>query len=350
MSRAIKKAYVRPIDFKRGRVELSHGSGGKATAQLIDELFLSAFDNSWLRELNDQARLEIPTGRVALATDSHVVTPIFFPGGDIGSLAVHGTINDVAMSGARPLYLSAAFIIEEGFALADLRSVVGSMARAANKAGVPIVTGDTKVVERGKGDGVFVTTTAIGVIPDGVDLAAEKAAPGDRILLSGTIGDHGIAVMAHRESLGFTTSLESDSSALHGLVGVVIDAAPGIHALRDPTRGGLASALNEIAEKSGTGMLLREECIPVRDEVKAACELLGLDPLHVACEGRMVVICAPHDASAVLSAMQRHPLGLEAADIGEVQAYGQHFVEMETALGGRRMVDWLSAEQLPRIC
>lgn len=345
-----KKEYVRPVDFKHGAVELCHGSGGKAMAQLIDQLFLSAFDNPWLRELNDQARLDVPPGRLALATDSHVVTPLFFPGGDIGSLAVHGTLNDVAMSGAWPLYLSAAFIIEEGFALRDLGRVVESMARASRDAAVPIVTGDTKVVERGKGDGLFVTTTAIGVIPEGVDVAAEKARPGDRILVSGTIGDHGIAVMSHRESLGFTTSLESDSCALHGLVAAVVEAAPSVHSLRDPTRGGLASALNEIAMKSGTGMLIREDDIPVRAEVKAACELLGLDPLYVACEGRALIICAPQDAPAVLAAMRQHPLGHGAAEIGEVCADAQHFVEMETAFGGRRMVDWLSGEQLPRIC
>jgi len=313
-------------------------------------VFLRAFDNPWLRELNDQARLDVPPGRLALATDSHVVTPLFFPGGDIGSLAVHGTLNDVAMSGARPLYLSAAFIIEEGFALSDLKRIVESMAGASCDAGVPIVTGDTKVVERGKGDGLFVTTTAIGVIPEGVDVAADKARPGDRILVSGSVGDHGIAVMSHRESLGFMTTLESDSRALHGLVAAVVEAVPGVHSFRDPTRGGLASALNEIAMKSGTGMLIREDDIPVRAEVKAACELLGLDPLYVACEGRVLVICAPQDSPAILAAMQQHPLGHGAAEIGEVRADAQHFVEMETTFGGRRMVDWLSGEQLPRIC
>jgi hydrogenase expression/formation protein HypE len=345
-----EKDYVRPVDFKHGKVELSHGSGGKAMAQLIDQLFLRVFDNPWLRELNDQARLDVPPGRLALATDSHVVTPLFFPGGDIGSLAVHGTLNDVAMSGARPLFLSAAFIIEEGFALADLRRVAESMADASRAAAVPVVTGDTKVVERGKGDGLFVTTTAIGVIPEGVDIAAEKACPGDRILVSGTVGDHGVAVMSHRESLGFATALESDSCALHGLVAAVVEVAPGVHSLRDPTRGGLASALNEIAVKSDTGMLIREADIPVRPEVEAACELLGLDPLYVACEGRVLVICAREDSPAVLGAMKAHPLGHGAADIGEVRADAQHFVEMETVIGGRRMVDWLSGEQLPRIC
>lgn len=350
MDSSHRKDYVRPLDFKRGKVELSHGSGGKAMAQLIDELFLRTFDNPWLRELNDQARLDVPPGRLALATDAHVVTPLFFPGGDIGSLAVHGTINDVAMSGAQPLYLSAAFIIEEGFPLADLRRVAKSMAEASRATGVPIVTGDTKVVEHGKGDGLFVTTTAVGVIPEGVDVSADKACPGDRILVSGPIGDHGIAVMSHRESLGFSTSLESDSCALHGLVAAVVGAAPGVHSLRDPTRGGLASALNEIAAQSGTGILIREADIPVRPEVEAACELLGLDPLYVACEGRVLVICAAQDASAALAAMRKHPLGHAAADIGEVRDDAQNFVEMETAFGGRRMVDWLSGEQLPRIC
>ncbi|MGR8920084.1 MAG: hydrogenase expression/formation protein HypE [Gammaproteobacteria bacterium] len=342
--------YARALDLVHGRVELTHGNGGRAMAQLVDELFVAAFDNEYLDALDDQARFVLPPGRVVMATDTHVVTPLFFPGGDIGSLAVHGTINDVAMSGGMPCYLAAAFVIEEGFALAGLARVVSSMAAAAAAARVPIVTGDTKVVERGKGDGVFITTTGVGVVADGIDASAANVRPGDRILVSGPIGDHGVAVMSKRENLSFTTAIESDSAALHGLVRAMMAAAPGVHCLRDPTRGGLAAALNEIARQSGTGMLIREDDVPVRAQVRAACELLGLDPLHVACEGRLVAFCAPADAARVLDAMRGHPLGAEAAAIGEVHATAPGFVEMETTLGGRRMVDWLAGEQLPRIC
>jgi hydrogenase expression/formation protein HypE len=345
-----KKNYVRPIDFKRGCVDLSHGSGGKAMAQLIDELFLRGFDNQWLRELNDQARFAVAAGRMVMATDSHVVSPLFFPGGDIGCLSVHGTINDVAMSGARPLYLSAGFILEEGFPLADLQRIVDSMAAAARDAGVAVVTGDTKVVERGKGDGVFINTTGIGVVAAGIDISGRNAAAGDRILVSGTLGDHGVAIMSLRENLSFDTSIRSDTAALHGLVAGMVDRVPGIHCLRDPTRGGLATTLNEIACQSGVGMRLVEKAIPVRAEVNAACELLGLDPLYVANEGKLVAICAPQDAEELLAAMRAHPLGAQAAIIGEVVSDPHCFVQVETSFGGRRMVDWLTGEQLPRIC
>lgn len=346
----VRKGYIRPVDFKHGRIDMTHGSGGRAMAQLIEELFLAAFDNDWLRAANDQACFAVQGGRMVMATDSHVVSPLFFPGGDIGCLSVHGTVNDVAMSGAKPLYLSASFILEEGFPLADLKRIVESMAHAAREAGVPIVTGDTKVVEQGKGDGVFITTTGVGVVPAGVNISGDRARPGDAILVSGTLGDHGVAIMAQRESLGFETTIQSDTAALHELVARMVEAVPDIHALRDPTRGGLATTLNEIARQSGVGMMLREEALPVRQEVEAACEFLGLDPLYVANEGKLICICAPEHAEALLAVMRAHPLGREAAHIGSVHADPHHFVQMETGFGGKRIVDWLTGEQLPRIC
>jgi hydrogenase expression/formation protein HypE len=346
----VRKGYIRPVDFKHGRVDMTHGSGGRAMAQLIEELFLAAFDNDWLRAANDQACFAVQSGRMVMATDSHVVSPLFFPGGDIGCLSVHGTVNDVAMSGAKPLYLSASFILEEGFPLADLKRIVESMAHAAREAGVPIVTGDTKVVEQGKGDGVFITTTGVGVVPAGVNISGDRARPGDAILVSGTLGDHGVAIMAQRESLGFETTIQSDTAALHDLVARMVEAVPDIHALRDPTRGGLATTLNEIARQSGVGMMLREEALPVRQEVEAACEFLGLDPLYVANEGKLICICAQDDAEKLLEVMRAHPLGREAALIGSVHEDPHHFVQMETGFGGKRIVDWLTGEQLPRIC
>jgi len=345
-----RKAYVRPIDFRSGRVDMTHGSGGRAMAQLIEELFGRAFDNEWLRQGNDGALLAPAPGRLVMATDSHVVSPLFFPGGDIGCLAVHGTINDVAVMGARPLYLAAGFVLEEGFPLADLKRIVESMARASREAGVPVVTGDTKVVEKGKGDGVFVTTTGVGVVPDGVDVRGDRARPGDRVLVSGTLGDHGVAIMSLRENLTFETTIASDTAALHGLVAAMLAAVPGVHVLRDPTRGGLATTLNEIARQSGCGVVIDEASVPVRPEVDAACEFLGLDPLYVANEGKLVAICAPGDADRLLAAMRAHPLGADAAVIGEVIEDPHHFVQMDTRFGGRRVVDWLAGEQLPRIC
>jgi hydrogenase expression/formation protein HypE len=349
MSGVMKRFPVR-LDLRRGVVDMTHGSGGRAMAQLIEELFVRHLDNEFLRQANDQAAFAVPAGRMVMSTDGHVVSPLFFPGGDIGALAVHGTINDVAMSGARPLYLSAAFILEEGFALADLERVVAGMAHAAREAGVPVVTGDTKVVEKGKCDRVFITTTGVGVVPEGVKISGDHARPGDAVLLSGSIGDHGVAIMSSRENLQFETTLKSDSAALHGLVADMVAAAPGIHCLRDPTRGGLATTLNELARQSGVGMLLREEAIPVQAEVAAACELLGLDPLYVANEGKLVCICDAMDAPRVLAAMRAHPLAREAARIGEVVADAHGFVQMETAFGGSRIVDWLTGEPLPRIC
>ncbi|NEV77530.1 hydrogenase expression/formation protein HypE [Rhodopseudomonas sp. BR0C11] len=341
----------RKLDLAHGRVDLSHGAGGRAMAHLISEIFHAAFDNPMLRAGNDQAAFEVAAGRMVMTTDGYVVSPLFFPGGDIGSLAVHGTINDVAMAGARPLYLSAGFIIEEGFAFADLKRIADSMAAASRAAGVPIVTGDTKVVERGKADGVFITTTGVGIAPRDLVLSAEQARPGDKVLLSGFIGDHGVAVMSQRQNLAFETSIQSDSAALHELVAAMVAAAPQcLRVMRDPTRGGLAATLNELAQQSAVGFRLDEDAVPVRPEVAAACELLGLDPLYVANEGKLVAVAAPEAADALLAAMRAHPLGRDAAIIGEVIEDDHHFVQMTTAFGGGRIVDWLAGEQLPRIC
>jgi hydrogenase expression/formation protein HypE len=348
----VKKDYIRPLDIRNGRIDMGHGAGGRAAAQLIEELFLAAFDNEYLRQGNDGAAFDIPAGhQLVMATDGHVVSPLFFPGGDVGCLSVHGTINDVAMCGARPLYLTASFIIEEGFALAELKRIVDSMAAASREAGVPVVTGDTKVVEKGKGDGVFISTTGLGVVAHGVNVGGANARPGDVVLLSGTIGEHGVAVLSQRESLEFETAIESDTAALHTLVAAMLAAAPGgVRVLRDPTRGGLATTLNEVARQSGVGMLLQEDAIPVLPQVDAACELLGLDPLYIANEGKLIAVCAPDAAEAVLAAMRAHPLGARAERIGRVTEDPHRFVQMETRFGGRRVVDWLSGEQLPRIC
>lgn len=347
----IRKGYIRPLDIKNGRIDLSHGAGGRAMAQLIEELFAAAFDNEFLRQGNDGALLPPPTGgRLVMAADAHVVSPLFFPGGDIGCLSVHGTINDVAVMGAKPLWLSASFILEEGFPLADLKRIVDSMANAAKAAGVPIVTGDTKVVEQGKGDGVFITTTGVGVVPEGVELSGDRARPGDKVLVSGTLGDHGMAIMAERESLGFSAPIRSDTAALHGLIEALLASGAGVRVLRDPTRGGLATTLNEIARQSQVGIMLDEKALPVNPEVGAACEFLGLDPLYIANEGKLVVVVAPADAGRALAALRAHPLGARAALVGSVIEDAQHFVQMTTAFGGRRIVDWLTGEQLPRIC
>lgn len=346
----MSKPYTRPLDLKHGLVNLTHGSGGRAMAQLVSELFAAEFANDWLAQGNDQAILPPPGGRIAIATDSHVISPLFFPGGDIGSLAVHGTVNDLAMGGATPLYLSAGFILEEGLPLADLARIVRSMAAAARAAGVAIVTGDTKVVERGKGDGVFISTTGVGVVPDGVKLSGDQARPGDVILLSGTLGDHGMAVMSQREGLGFASPILSDSAALHTLAAALMAASPGLRLMRDPTRGGLATTLNEIAQQSGVGMRLQESAIPVQASVRAACEFLGLDPLYIANEGKLVAICPAAEANAALAALQAHPLGQQAAIIGEVVHDAHQFVRVQTDFGGERLLDWLSGEMLPRIC
>nr|WP_294518000.1 hydrogenase expression/formation protein HypE [uncultured Rhodopila sp.] len=331
---------------------MSHGSGGRAMADLIAGIFRDAFANEFLDQGNDQASLPIPVGgRMVMTTDGYVVSPLFFPGGDIGSLAVHGTINDIAMSGARPLYLSAGFIIEEGFPFADLQRIAQSMGLAAREAGVPVVTGDTKVVERGKADGVFISTAGVGVVPEGLVLSGDRAEPGDAVILSGCIGDHGVAIMSSRENLSFETAILSDCASLHLLVAAMVAAAgPYLKLMRDPTRGGLAATLNELAHQSGVGFRIHEAAIPVKPQVAAACELLGLDPLFVANEGKLVAVVAPEGAAACLAAMRAHPLGREAAIIGSAVADGRMFVQMTTAFGGGRIVDWLSGEQLPRIC
>lgn len=341
----------RRLDLDAGRVDMTHGAGGKAMAQLVDELFVAAFDNPLLAKKNDQALFEVPAGRMVMTTDGYVVSPLFFPGGNIGSLAVHGTINDVAMAGARPLYLSASFILEEGFPLKDLRRIVEAMARASRDAEVPIVTGDTKVVEKGKGDGVFIATTGVGLVPPRVvPPSGERARPGDVVMVSGTIGDHGVAILSSREGVSFETSIESDSAPLHRLVARMVEVVPDIHVLRDPTRGGLSATLNEIAQQSGVGMLLEERAIPVREEVTAACELLGLDPLHLANEGKLLAICDARHAERLLGAMRADPLGRSATVVGRVTDDTNRFVQMETGFGGKRILDWLVGEALPRIC
>ncbi len=338
--------------FDHKNIVLGHGSGGKLTAELIDKIFLPAFANPVLEKLDDQAVLHVSGARLAFTTDSFVVTPIFFPGGDIGRLAVNGTVNDLAMSGARPLFLSAAFILEEGLSSDDLRRVVESMRAAAAEAGVQIVTGDTKVVNRGKGDQIFITTTGIGVIERPLNISADRARPGDKILLSGYIGDHGMAVSAQRENLEFESTIESDCAPLYSLVQAMLDASTdgAIHCLRDPTRGGVATTLNEIAARSRTGMLLDEQAVPLRESVKGACELLGLDALYVANEGKLVAVVAADDAAAVVQQMREHPLGAESALIGEVVADHPGMVLMKTAVGGTRVLDVMFGEQLPRIC
>jgi hydrogenase expression/formation protein HypE len=342
---------TRKLDIRNGLVDLSHGAGGRATAQLIDEIFRPAFENPFLNQGNDQAAFDVPAGRMVMSTDAYVIWPLFFPGGDIGSLAVHGTVNDLAMAGARPLHLAASYIIEEGFALANLQLIAVSMGRAARDANVAIVTGDTKVVERGKADGVFITTTGIGIVPSGINLSGDRARPGDCVIVSGSIGDHGVAVMSKRTNLGFETEIQSDSVALDGLVADMVGAAgASLRLLRDPTRGGLAAALNEIAQQSRCGFLIAESKIPVRPEVAAACELLGLDPLNVANEGKLICVVASDAAEPLLGVMRAHRLGRQAAIIGHVVADDQHFVQMTTAFGGGRIVDWLTGEQLPRIC
>ncbi|MBB4197158.1 hydrogenase expression/formation protein HypE [Rhodoblastus sphagnicola] len=342
---------ARKLDLKTGKVDLSHGAGGRAMAQLIGEIFAENFANDLLAQGNDQAVFSVPPGRLAMTTDGYVVSPLFFPGGNIGSLAVHGTVNDLAMAGARPLHLSASFILEEGFPLADLARIAESMGAAAREAGVKIVTGDTKVVERGKADGVFISTAGIGVVPDGLDLSGDKARPGDVILVSGTIGDHGVAIMSSRENLQFETQILSDSAALNGLVADMVAACgESLRLLRDPTRGGLAATLNEIARQSNIGVRIEEDALPVKPEVAAACELLGLDPLNVANEGKLIAFVAPEAAEKLLRVMREHPLGKDAAIIGACVDDPHHFVQMRTSFGGGRIVDWLSGEQLPRIC
>lgn len=336
------------LDHKQ--IVLGHGSGGKLTQDLIEKLFLPNFSNEYLAQLNDQALLDVNGSRLAFTTDSFVVTPIFFPGGDIGRLAINGTVNDLAMSGATPRFIAAALILEEGLASEDLVRVVESMRQAALEAGVLLVTGDTKVVNRGKGDQIFITTTGLGVLERPVTISADQARPGDRILLSGTIGDHGIAIISRREGLEFEGPIESDTAPLHTLVAAMLEASEQIHCLRDPTRGGVASVLNEIAARSQVGMELDGRNIPVRESVKGACEILGLDPLYVANEGKLVAVVVPEAADAVLDRMRNHPLGHDACCIGEVVAAHPRRVLVKTEIGGTRVLDVMLGEPLPRIC
>ena len=332
-------------------VLLAHGGGGRLTQMLIERMFAPTFDNAILESLHDGAIFDVGGARLAFSTDSFVINPIFFPGGDIGSLAVHGTVNDLAMCGAKPLWLSAGLILEEGLPMDDLWRIVQSMQAAAHAAGAAIVTGDTKVVDRGKGDGVFINISGVGLIPADVQISPRRAQAGDVVLVNGPIAVHGIAIMSVREGLEFETTLQSDSAALNGLVEQLLEVGgEQIHVLRDPTRGGVASALNEIAASAGVGVLLAEKQIPLDEAVRGACEILGFDPLYVANEGKLLAIVAPEAADAALEAMRRHPLGREAAVIGKIVDEHPGKVFMRSRIGGTRVVDMLSGEQLPRIC
>ena len=331
-------------------IQLAHGAGGRLSAELIEKLILPRFSSTELDKLEDQAVLELPPGRVAFSTDTFVVDPIFFPGGDIGDLAVNGTVNDVAMSGAEPIALSVGFVLEEGLPLADFHRILCSMEQAARTAGVRMVTGDTKVVGRGGCDKIFINTSGLGVIPAGVSLSAASLRPGDAVLVSGTIADHGMAIMSRREGLSFTADIQSDTAALNGLVRALLDSGAQVRALRDPTRGGVATTLNEFAAASQVGIELEEEAVAVHDQVRGACEILGIDPLYVANEGKLVAVVAAADAEKALAAMRSRPEGAEARIIGRVRAEHPGVVAMRTALGAERIVDMPVGEQLPRIC
>ena len=338
-------------------IVLGHGSGGRLGAELIARVFVPGFGGEVLARLEDQATVPFGRpgagggqGRLAFTTDAFVVRPIFFPGGDIGSLAVHGTVNDLVVGGATPLYLSAAFILEEGLPIADLQRVVLSMRRACEAAKVTLVTGDTKVVDRGKGDKIFITTSGVGIVPEGRTLSIASAKQGDRILVSGTIGDHGIAILSVREGLEFDTVLESDTAPLGDLVQAMLEVCPTIRCMRDPTRGGVTSVLHELALASKVGIAIDERAIPLRPEVRGACELFGLDPLYVANEGKLIAVVPPDEADTLLRAMRAHPLGRNAAILGEVVSAHPGLVTMRSTVGGERIVTMLSGEQLPRIC
>ena len=331
-------------------VTLAHGAGGKATRDLVAGLFLEELGNPLLDPLGDAALIELEGGRVAFTTDSYVVKPLFFPGGDIGGLAVNGTVNDLAVSGARPLALSAGFVVEEGFPVADLRRLAASMGAAARRAGVAIATGDTKVVEHGKGDGVFITTAGIGLVAAGVELAPSRVRPGDRVLVSGTLGDHGMAVMIARGGLELETDLESDSAPVHELAAALLGLGEGLRWMRDPTRGGLATALNELVDQAGLAIALEEPALPLLPAVVGACEILGIDPLYVASEGRLVAVVAAPAAREARALLRAHPLGAGAEIVGTVREEPRGFVLLETSLGGSRIVDMLVGDPLPRIC
>ncbi len=332
------------------RILLAHGSGGTMMRELIEELFVAEFGDEALRRMDDAASFELPAGRAAMSTDTYVVSPLFFPGADIGRLAVCGTVNDIATSGATPMFLSVGFVLEEGLPVEDLRRIVVSMREAASEAGVRIVTGDTKVVDKGHGDGVYINTAGLGVIPDGINLSGSYAKPGDKILLSGTLGDHGIAVVSTREGLSFSTDILSDAAPLSAMVAAVLDAAPDARCFRDPTRGGLSSALNEIASASGVCVVVDEASVPVRDQVRGACEMLGYDVFHVANEGKMLAVVPADGADAALGAMRGAPYGEDAQIIGEVIEGTGGRVYVDTVFGARRIMDMLVGEQLPRIC
>ncbi|MGH2732871.1 MAG: hydrogenase expression/formation protein HypE [Actinomycetota bacterium] len=346
----IDRARRRRARLKETRITLAHGSGGKATQTLIEALFLPAFRNPLLEPLEDQAVFSVNGSRLAFTTDSFVVSPLFFPGGNIGDLAVHGTVNDLAVSGARPLYLSAGFILEEGFAVEDLRRIVDSMAAAAEGAGVQIVTGDTKVVQKGKADGCYINTAGVGVIERPVSLGAANARPDDVVLVSGPIGDHGMTVMLARGELDIEADIVSDTAPLHGLIDRLLEAADGVRCLRDATRGGVATILNEVARASNVAVVIEEPKVPVRPPVRGACEILGIDPLYVACEGRLVVIVDGAQAEVALQALRSHPLGTGAAIIGKVKEDPPTLVLLKTDFGGTRIVDMLIGDPLPRIC
>jgi len=336
--------------MKSDKILLDHGSGGKISHRLTTDMLLPVFDNPILAELNDGAIFELNGMRLAFSTDSYTVDPIFFPGGNIGDLAINGTVNDIAMCGAKPLYLSVGLIIEEGFAVADLAAIIGEMGKAAERACITIVTGDTKVVPRGAVDKIFINTSGLGVIPPAVNIASHRAKPGDRVILSGSIADHGITILTRREGLAFDTGITSDTAPLNEMVGQMLCASKNIHVLRDPTRGGVGTALNEIAEKSQIGIKIFEERIPLKKEVAAACELLGFDPLYLANEGKLLAFVAAQDTEAVLAAIRANPFGKDAAVIGEVVEEHTGQVVLETRIGGNRIVDMLAGEQLPRIC
>ena len=346
----IDRARRRRPRVREERITMSHGAGGKATQTLIEAVFLDAFRNPALEPLEDAAQLTVNGSRVALTTDSYVVKPLFFPGGDIGDLAVNGTVNDLSVSGATPLYLSAGFILEEGFPVADLNRVAESMRAAAAAAGVHIVTGDTKVVEKGKADGCYISTAGVGLIERDVSLGVARARPGDALIVSGPIGDHGITIMLARGELDIEADVQSDTAPLNGLVAALLAAVPAVRAMRDATRGGVATILNEIAKAADVGVLAVEDAIPVRPEVRGASELLGIDPMYVACEGRLVAVVPGDEADHAVAALRAHPLGEEAAVIGQVRAEQPGIVQLKTAFGGTRIMDLLVGDPLPRIC
>ncbi len=346
----IERIKHKPLRLREKTITMAHGAGGKATHDLIAAVFLKAFQNPLLEKLEDQATFELNGTKLAITTDAFTVYPHFFPGGDIGCLSVHGTVNDLATAGAKPLFLAAAFLLEEGFPIEDLNRIVDSMANAAQKCNVQIVTGDTKTVQRGKGDGVYIVTTGIGVIEHPVNLSTASIRPGDKVILSGAIGEHGVAVMIARGNLELEADIESDTAPLWDMVDSVLKVCPRVRCMRDPTRGGVATVLNEFAKASQVCIRVFDEAVPVRPEVRGACEILGIDPLYVANEGKMLFVVPPEDAETVLTVLKRHPLGKDAAIIGQVEEEPAGIVLLETGIGGARVLDMLTGDPLPRIC